>query len=153
MILLFPGPVSVHAGCKGQSGDIYVDGEQSGSSSGRRIVQSEFVSKPSLIALRCTRYSSYSGWALASLSNGFISGTSWKCKDGSISFPLNWMDINYDDNDWDPAVIFWDRSSINDLSDEDATIWFINPPSASSETTSYCRGMVGKHFVRENTFT
>lgn len=83
-----------------------------------------------------------SGWILASLSNGFISGTSWKCKDGSNSPSSNWKDITYDDNDWDLAVIVGESDSIDYVSYKDTGIWF----KTTSEITSYYRGVVGKHF-------
>lgn len=142
------GPVSVHAGCAGYSCYIYVDGQLSGRApqNGRHLLKAEFDRTPSLIAIRCNS-GSYSGYILASLSNGLISGTSWKCI-RITSTPPDWNYLGYDDSGWDQAVVVEDDTPIADVSNEDATIW----SSTGAGDVSYCRGIVGKHFTQENAF-
>lgn len=142
MLLFCVGPVSVHAACNRLLGNVYVDGIETGSSTGRNVWKGEFANTPKLIAARCRRASRSSAWFLASLSNGFITEDSWKCKKNSDPFPSTWMDTDFDDASWNAAVAVDNTYTISDVSDNDATIWW--KTGSGGERTSYFRGTLGK---------
>lgn len=140
--------MSVHGACKGRSGTVYVDGVSSGDSSNENVLKREFANTPQLIAVQCQRDPSTTGLILASLSNGFISGDSWKCnKDSSSSVSNDWHRVDFDDSKWEPAVVISQGNTIDGVSDNAAPIWW-RAPNNEDELMSYCRGTVGKHVVQ-----
>ena len=111
------------------------------------IVVVMFVSGTKVIGIHCKDVYK-NGMILASLSNGVVTDSSWKC---SSTYQAGWSTASFDDSSWGNAFEIGTNvatdpwGSVSDISSKAKFIWTLNYKSWTTRNVDvYCRMKVGK---------